>query len=51
MVVKIKWDAGDVATLQRTAVFKALFGAVVTALAKALQIHRVEEKRVVALVR
>lgn len=51
MVVKVKRDAGDVAAFQRTAVFKALLRAVMAALAKALKVQGVEEKRFVALVR
>ena len=50
MVVNVKWDAGNVAAFQRTAVFKALLRAVVAALAKALKVQRVEEKCFVALV-
>ena len=51
MVIGIKRDSRKIAALERTANLKALLGAVVAGLAKALEVQGVKEEFFVSLVR
>lgn len=50
MVILVEGDACHVAALERAGFFKALLCAVMACLAQALQVQRVEEQRLIALV-
>jgi len=51
MVIGIKRDSREIAALERTANLKALLGAVVAGLAKALEVQGIKEEFFASLVR